>query len=34
VEVTSGLASSERVAVDEVTGLEDGATIDVAQEAP
>lgn len=31
VEVTSGLASGERVAVDEVTALEDGAPIDVAE---
>jgi len=34
VEVTGGLTSGERVAVDEVTGLEDGATIDVIPETP
>ena len=34
VEVTGGLAKGERVAVDEVTGLEDGETIDVAPETP
>jgi HlyD family secretion protein len=34
VEVTSGLTSGERVAIDEVTGLEDGATVDVAPETP
>jgi len=34
VEVTSGLVSGEQVSVDEVTGLEDGATIDVAPETP
>jgi len=34
VEVTTGLASGERVAIDEVTGLEDGTTLDVAPESP
>lgn len=34
VEVTSGLGSGQPVAVDEVTGLEDGAPIDVTAETP
>jgi multidrug efflux pump subunit AcrA (membrane-fusion protein) len=34
VEVTHGLKKGQHVAIDEVTGLEDGMAIDVRSESP